>query len=76
MLEALLLVATGLQLPNIGEKAVTYATTAPAVHSWLEAHVEPCCVLGFDTETRPSFKKGQVHPPAVVQLSTTDACLG
>lgn len=32
--------------------------------------------LGFDTETRPSFKKGEVHPVSLLQLSTeTDAYL-
>ena len=29
--------------------------------------------LGFDTETRPSFNKGEYHPPALVQLATADA---
>lgn len=28
--------------------------------------------LGFDTETRPSFKKGQYYPPALIQLATSD----
>ncbi len=27
-------------------------------------------ILGFDTETRPSFKKGEVHKVALLQLST------
>ena len=27
-------------------------------------------VIGFDTETRPSFKKGVVHPVGLMQLST------
>lgn len=31
-------------------------------------------VVGFDTETRPSFKKGQVHKVALIQLSTPDTC--
>lgn len=26
-------------------------------------------VLGFDTETRPSFKKGESYPPALIQLT-------
>jgi len=30
--------------------------------------------LGFDTETRPTFKRGQVHKVALMQLSTIDAC--
>jgi ribonuclease D len=25
--------------------------------------------LGFDTETRPTFKKGDYHPPALIQLA-------
>ncbi|MDE6351802.1 MAG: 3'-5' exonuclease domain-containing protein 2 [Muribaculaceae bacterium] len=31
-------------------------------------------IVGFDTETRPSFKKGQVHKVALLQLSTPDEC--
>ncbi|MBF0142902.1 MAG: 3'-5' exonuclease domain-containing protein 2 [Magnetococcales bacterium] len=27
-------------------------------------------ILGFDTETKPVFKKGVTHPPALVQLAT------
>ncbi len=30
-------------------------------------------VLGFDTETRPSFKKGESYPPALIQLGCTKA---
>jgi ribonuclease D len=29
-------------------------------------------ILGFDTETRPTFKKGQHHHVALLQLSTAD----
>ncbi len=29
-------------------------------------------LIGFDTETRPSFKKGQSHDVALLQLATTD----
>ena len=29
-------------------------------------------VLGFDTETRPTFKKGDYYPPALIQLGTAD----
>ncbi|MGC6425154.1 MAG: 3'-5' exonuclease [Lentimonas sp.] len=28
--------------------------------------------LGFDTETRPTFKKGEYYPPALIQLGTSD----
>lgn len=30
--------------------------------------------LGFDTETRPSFKRGQVHKVALMQLSSEERC--
>jgi len=29
-------------------------------------------VLGFDTETRPSFKKGKTYPTSLIQLSSLD----
>lgn len=31
-------------------------------------------ILGIDTETRPSFRKGVVHRVSLLQLSTTDTC--
>jgi ribonuclease D len=30
--------------------------------------------LGFDTETKPAFKRGQVHKVALLQLATQEAC--
>lgn len=38
--------------------------------SFLEQHH----VIGFDTETRPSFKKGLIRTIALMQLSTEDTC--
>lgn len=31
--------------------------------------LEAAHVLGFDTETRPTFRKGKSHPPALIQLA-------
>lgn len=31
-------------------------------------------IVGFDTETRPSFKKGRMHKVALLQLSTPNEC--
>ncbi len=31
-------------------------------------------ILGFDTETRPSFRKGQTHQVALLQVATHDTC--
>lgn len=33
-----------------------------------------CSTVGFDTETRPSFRKGVVHKTALIQISTLDEC--
>ena len=42
------------------EKAVDYLLSQP--------------ILGIDTETRPSFKKGRVNEVALLQVSTHDVC--
>ncbi len=31
-------------------------------------------IIGFDTETRPSFKKGRINTIALIQLSTENIC--
>lgn len=47
----------------------TVATAIKAIRFLME---QP--IVGFDTETRPSFKKGQIHKVALIQLSTPDTC--
>lgn len=42
------------------EKAVRYLLSQP--------------ILGVDTETRPSFKKGETHQVALLQVSSYDVC--
>ena len=42
------------------QKAVSYLLSQP--------------ILGVDTETRPSFKKGQMHQVALLQVSSHDVC--
>ena len=53
---------------------VTYATEASCVESWLCARRHESA-FGFDTETRPAYRKGEVFPPATLQLSTANDCL-
>ena len=36
-------------------------------------HLRTQSVLGFDTESRPAFRKGKYYPPSVVQLAAADA---
>ena len=33
-----------------------------------------CPLIGLDTETRPSFKRGQLHKVALLQVATEDVC--
>ena len=37
-------------------------------------YLEKYKTIGFDSETRPSFKKGQSHKISLLQLSTEDTC--
>lgn len=46
---------------NSAERAITAARTLAEER-----------LLGFDTETRPAFKKGQSYLPALLQLATDD----
>ena len=46
--------------PGEAEKAVNFLLSQP--------------LLGFDTETRPSFKRGDLHKVALLQVATEDIC--
>ena len=37
-------------------------------------YLNRCEVVGVDTETRPSFKKGKINDVAMLQISTRDTC--
>lgn len=37
-------------------------------------YLSRCSIVGFDTETRPSFRKGRSHHVSLVQISTEDTC--
>lgn len=38
------------------------------------AYLSRCSLIGFDTETRPTYKKGIRYNIALIQLSTEDMC--
>lgn len=38
------------------------------------SYLNRCEVVGVDTETRPSFKKGKINKVALLQISTEDTC--
>lgn len=47
-------------------------TEEQAATAVVELEKEP--IVGFDTETRPSFRKGVTYTVALVQISTRDKC--
>ena len=60
------------ELPMIAwEGPITVLNTLEEMESAVE-QLKHETHLGFDTETRPSFKKGEYYPPALIQLGTAD----
>lgn len=53
--------------------AITVVDTAAAARTALRT-LSKEKMVGFDTETRPSFRKGQKHKVALMQISTADRC--
>jgi len=53
------------------EGPITVIESMEAFHGEI-GHMASCPVLGFDTETRPSFKKGKVYPTSMIQLASDD----
>lgn len=53
--------------------AITLVDTASAAHEALR-RLSKEKIVGFDTETRPSFRKGCCHKVALMQISTADRC--
>ena len=49
-----------IQTPQEAERAVAY--------------LKKCPILGIDSETRPSFTKGQSHKVALLQVSSEERC--
>lgn len=56
-----------------GINAVTVVDTASKARIALR-ELGKCDHIGFDTETRPSFKRGHVNKVALLQLSTGEHC--
>lgn len=60
------------ELPLFQFKGKTHVIDNPLI---LRAHIDKLMaqeVIGFDTETKPSFKKGKVNRVALLQLATAD----
>lgn len=62
------------ELPTMAYPAeITVVDSAAVAHAALRA-LSKEEIIGFDTETRPSFRKGLKHKVALMQLSTSERC--
>lgn len=53
------------------EGRIEVINTIEAMETAVDA-LQDKSLLGFDVETRPSFKKGEYHPPALIQIGDVD----
>lgn len=51
-----------------------YVVDALSQVSAAVTHLRKHALVGFDTETRPSFKRGERHKLSLIQLATPDDC--
>lgn len=58
------------QLPFMAWTGDIVVVDTPDQVSQAVAYLQQFDLLGFDTETRPSFKKGEYHPIALIQLAS------
>ena len=62
------------ELPTMAyPAAITVVDSAAVAHSALRVLAKEK-YIGFDTETRPAFRKGLKHKVALMQLSTDERC--
>ena len=60
------------ELPLLAwEGPIELIDTIPEMEKAVERLTEEG-LLGFDTETRPSFKRGEYYPPALIQIATAE----
>ena len=59
-------------LPLFGYSGETLVVNTPAEERVALKRLHGATILGFDTETRPSFRKGKVYNPALVQIARED----
>lgn len=57
-------------LPVAEYKGPIWLVNSPEQAEEVSQELKNFKVLGFDTETRPSFRKGEVHPVSLLQLAT------
>ena len=64
------------QMPRVSFQGRIHVIDAISQVKSAVAALRTAAIVGFDTETRPCFKRGERHNAALIQLSTdTDAFL-
>jgi ribonuclease D len=62
------------ELEKVKFEGEIYIIDHPAEVDNAVAYLSTKSALGFDTETKPAFKRGQVNNVALLQLATEDEC--
>lgn len=62
------------QMPRVGFNGSIRVAETPSEIEHAIAYLRTFPALGIDTETRPSFKKGQNNQVALLQVATDDVC--
>ena len=62
-----------MQLPIVQYRGVIHFIEDEAGLQRAAREIRSERVVGFDTETRPTFRKGQAHAPSLVQIATSQA---
>jgi ribonuclease D len=62
-----------MQLPLWRYSGPVRLVNSPASLAQAQAALESATILGLDTETQPTFRKGQVHLPCLVQVAAAEA---
>lgn len=62
------------ELPLVEYPGKIAVIDTPDEASQAIAQIRAHKIVGFDTETKPSFRKGQVNKVALMQISTGDTC--
>lgn len=60
------------ELPLSSFEGIIHVIEQPEDLGYALEYLSHQSILGFDTETRPAFKKGQIYPVSLLQLSTSE----
>ena len=62
------------EMPKVEYPGEIYVINTPEQADMAVRYLRQFPILGIDTETRPSFKRGENHKVALLQLATDERC--